>query len=48
MIIMVGSPTKGMTFLEIFYSCIVLFATIGMFATILQSIGMIIEDVGNK
>ena len=40
---LVGS--KGHTFLETIYCCVSLFATVGMFATILSKIAMVLEDM---
>ena len=43
---LVGS--KGVTFLETIFCIITLFATVGMFATILSSISNILDDMDLK
>lgn len=45
---MMGGGVMGKTFIEIFFSCIVLMGTVAIFATILGTIGIILEDIQKK
>lgn len=42
---MMGGGIMGKTFIEIFFSSIVLMGTVAIFATILGTIGIILEDI---
>lgn len=45
-IMLIGS--KGNTFAETFFVCVTLFATVGVFATIIANIQIILEDIAKK
>lgn len=42
---MMGGGDKGYTFVETLVSCLVMMGTVGIFATILGTIGIILEDI---
>lgn len=45
---MMGGGDKGYTFLETFISCVVMMGTVAIFATVLGTIGIILEDIQRK
>ena len=40
--------TKGQTFVETIFCCTTLFITVGMFATIISQISMILEEIARS
>lgn len=42
---MIGQPNKGETVYELAFSTIMLFSTIGMFATIINTVSMILDEI---
>ncbi|KRX08990.1 Cyclic nucleotide-binding protein [Pseudocohnilembus persalinus] len=45
---MIGQPNKGETVYELAFSTIMLFSTIGMFATIINTVSMILDEIRQK